>query len=70
MYEVTQYIGIAILGFFLWLSFEFWRAPMMDEKTGRILKPAKKLSDLFKKKKKSSGSYEDLEKLGRGRSKY
>jgi hypothetical protein len=70
MYEVTQYIGIAILGFFIWLSFEFWRAPMMDENTGRILKPGKKLSDLFKKKKKSSGSYEDLEKLGRGRSKY
>ena len=70
MYEVTQYFGIAILGFFVWLSFEFWRAPMMDENTGRILKPAKKLSDLFKKKKKSSGSYKDLEKLGRGRSKY
>ena len=63
MYEVTQYIGIGILGTFIWLCFEMWRAPMMDEKTGRILKPGKKLSDLFKKKKKSSGSYEDLEKL-------
>lgn len=70
MYEVTQYIGIAILGIFIWMCFEFWRAPYMDEKTGKILKPAKKLSDLFKKKKKTSGSYTDLEKFGRGRSKY
>jgi len=28
-----------------------WKAPMMDEETGRIIKPEKKLSDLFKKKK-------------------
>jgi hypothetical protein len=70
MYETTQYIGIVILGFFIWLCFEFWRAPMMDENTGRILKPGKKLSDLFKKKKKSGGSYKDLEKFGRGRSKH
>jgi hypothetical protein len=70
MYEITQCIGIGIVGTMIWVCFEFWRAPMMDEKTGKILKPAKKLSDLFKKKKKSSGSYKDLEKLGRGRSKY
>ena len=70
MYEATQYIGVVILVVFCWMCFEFWRAPMMDENTGRILKPAKKLSDLFKKKKKSSGSYSDLEKLGRGRSKH
>jgi hypothetical protein len=42
---------------------------MMDE-NGRITKEGKKLKDLFKKKKKSGGSYEDLEKLKRGRSKY
>jgi hypothetical protein len=35
----------------LWTAFEIYRAPMMDEKTGRIIKPGKKLSDLFKKKK-------------------
>ena len=70
MYEITQYIGIGILGTFIWIGFEMWRAPHMDEQTGKILKPVKKLSDLFKKKKKSSGSYKDLEKLGRGRSKH
>lgn len=38
-----------VIGF--WIAFEVWRAPMMDEETGRILKPAKTLKDLFKKKK-------------------
>ena len=70
MYQLTSIIGIIILITFIWLCFEFWRAPMVDEYTGKTLRPAKKLSDLFKKKKKSSGSYADLEKLGRGRSKY
>lgn len=70
MYEITQYIGIGILGTFIWIGFEMWRAPHMDEQTDKILKPVKKLSDLFKKKKKSGGSYEDLEKSHRGRSKY
>jgi hypothetical protein len=34
----------------LYIAFEMWRAPMMDEQTGRIIKEGKKLSDLFKKK--------------------
>jgi hypothetical protein len=50
MYELTKYIGIAILIFFVWLCYEFWRAPMMDETTGRIIKPAKTFKDLFKRK--------------------
>jgi hypothetical protein len=37
---------------------EFWRAPLMDGK-GNIIK-----------NKKKSGSYDELEKLGRGRSKH
>jgi hypothetical protein len=28
-----------------------WRAPMMDENTGRVIKEGRKISDLFKKKK-------------------
>jgi hypothetical protein len=28
-----------------------WKAPMMDEETGRIIKEGNKFSDLFKKKK-------------------
>jgi hypothetical protein len=63
---------VFLIGFIVtmcWVGFEFWRAPLMDEQTGRILKPGKKISDIFKKKS-SAGTISDLEKLGRGRSKY
>jgi len=62
---MIQYIAIGMIGIGFWMAYEIYRAPMMDE-NGRITK----LKDLFKKKKKSGGSYEDLEKLKRGRSKY
>ena len=56
---MTFYIIGAMYGcVLLWVILEFWRAPLMDGK-GNIIK-----------NKKKSGSYEDLEKLGRGRSKY
>jgi hypothetical protein len=42
----------------LWVIYEFWRAPLVDGK-GNIIK-----------NKKKSGSYNELEKLGRGRSKH
>ena len=52
-------IGGAIYGIILgWVIFEFWRAPLIDGKEN------------FIKKKKKSGSYNELEKLGRGRSKH
>jgi hypothetical protein len=52
-------IAGAIYGIILaWTIFEFFRAPHMDE-SGNIINKTKK-----------SGSYEDLEKLGRGRSKH
>lgn len=35
----------------LWISFEYWRAPMMDEQTGRITKKGRTLKDLFKNRK-------------------
>jgi hypothetical protein len=57
---MTFYIIGAMYGCVLgWVVYEFWRAPLMNE-SGQIIK----------KQKKSSGSYKDLEKLGRGRSKY
>ena len=62
-------ILIGLMVSVIWIAYEFWRAPHMDERTGTILKPAKTISDIFKKKK-TSGSYSDLEKKGRGRSKY
>lgn len=33
-----------------WIGFEMWRAPLVD-RNDNIIKPGKKLSDLFKKKK-------------------
>jgi hypothetical protein len=56
---ITFYIIGAMYGcVLLWVIFEFWRAPLMDGK-GNIIK-----------NKKKSGSYDELEKLGRGRSKH
>jgi hypothetical protein len=34
----------------LWVGFEIYRAPMMDEQ-GKIIKPGKKLSDLWRKQR-------------------
>ncbi len=33
----------------LWMAFEIYRAPMMDE-NGRVIKPGKKLKDLWRKR--------------------
>jgi hypothetical protein len=40
--------GILLIVTFIWIAFEMYRAPMMDE-NGKIIKPGKKLSDLWKK---------------------
>jgi hypothetical protein len=42
------YFIIGIIGAALWVAFEMWRAPMMDD-NGKITKPGKKLSDLWRK---------------------
>jgi hypothetical protein len=34
----------------LWIAFEIYRAPMVDN-SGRITKPGKKLSDLWRKRR-------------------
>ena len=68
-----KYYLIGLVFSFLVIAYGIYTAPMMDETTGRIIKPGKRLRDLFKRNRKSSdsaGSYSDLEKLGRGRSKY
>jgi hypothetical protein len=46
--EIMGYVSFAI-GF--WLAFEIWRAPEIDERNGRVIKPGKNLKDLFKRKK-------------------
>jgi hypothetical protein len=43
-----QYFIIGIIGTILWIAFEMWRAPMMDD-NGNITKPGKKISDLWRK---------------------
>lgn len=55
MYEITKYIGIAMILFGLWLTFEIWRAPLMEEQedgSWKTIKPTKKLSNLWKKSSK------------------
>jgi hypothetical protein len=44
-------IGLCMIASGLFIAYEMWRAPMMDEETGRITKEGRKISDLFKKKK-------------------
>lgn len=68
-----KYIGLLLILTSIWMAYEIWRAPLMEETdNGRLItkRPTRKLSDLFKKKTKHGGSLSDLEKLGRGRSKY
>lgn len=65
-------LGLVCVLIFIWIAYEIWRAPLMEEKDdGRMIvkRPTRKLSDLFKKKEKT-GTFSDLEKKGRGRSKY
>lgn len=47
------YFIIGIIGTSLWLAYEMWRAPMLEEKedgTWKTIKPTKSFKDLFKRK--------------------
>ena len=47
------YFVIGIIGTTLWMVFEMWRAPMLEEKedgTWKTIKPTKSLKDFFKRK--------------------
>jgi hypothetical protein len=49
-----EIIGIFMILSSLLIAFEMWRAPMYEERPDgsfKTIRPAKKLSDLFKKKK-------------------
>jgi hypothetical protein len=48
--STIEIIGLCMIASGLFIAFEMWRAPMMDD-NGRIIKEGKKISDLFKKKK-------------------
>lgn len=43
------YFAIGFIGSIIWLAYEMYRAPMMDD-DGRITKPGKKISDLWRKR--------------------
>ena len=49
---MIQCIAIGMIGAGLWMAYEIYRAPTMDD-NGKITKEGNKFSDLFKKKKKS-----------------
>ena len=47
------YVIIGIIGTVLWMAFEMWRAPLLEEKndgTWKTIKPTKSLKDLFRRK--------------------
>ena len=76
MIGLTITLGIVFIG---WMIYTAWSAPLMREnKDGSwtTIKPERKVSELFTKRKvlnknkKTSGSYFDLEKYKRGRSKH
>ena len=45
------YLGIGMMCSGIWMAYEIYRAPMMDD-NGKITKEGNKFSDLFKKKNK------------------
>lgn len=44
-----EYILIGVIGSIIWIGFEMYRAPEMDD-NGKIIRQGKNLKDLFKKK--------------------
>lgn len=49
---IMVYIGIGFIVTAIWIAFEIWRAPLMEETDdGKLItkRPAKKLSDLWRK---------------------
>jgi hypothetical protein len=48
--SAIEIIGVCMIASGLFIAYEMWRAPTMDD-NGRITKEGKKISNLFKKKK-------------------
>jgi len=46
---MIQYIAIGMIGTGLWMAYEIYRAPMMDD-NGKITKDGNKFSDYLRKK--------------------
>jgi len=48
LFGMKGFIFVFIL-LWIWIAYEMWRAPHMDEQTGKIIKKAKRFKDLLKK---------------------
>ena len=46
---VNDMLKLVFIFVWLWIIYEIYSAPMMDEK-GNVIKPGKKLSDLWRKR--------------------
>jgi hypothetical protein len=49
-----KYVGLILLITSIWMAYEIWRAPLMEETDdGRLItkRPTRKLSDLWRKQK-------------------
>jgi shikimate kinase len=47
-------LGVLFITIFLWITYEIWRAPLLEETENgkyRTKRPTKKLSDLWRKRK-------------------
>lgn len=44
-------VVVVLISFLLWISYEVWRAPLLDDNY-KVIKPAKTFNDLFKYKNK------------------
>ena len=49
--STIEIIALCMIARGLFIAYHMYVAPTMDERTGRITKEGKKLSELFKKKK-------------------
>ncbi len=51
-----EYIVIGMIGTGLWLAYEMWKAPLLEEKSDgswTTIRKEKKIMDFFKKKNKN-----------------
>ncbi len=51
-----EYILIGVIGTFLWIAFEMWKAPLLRENpdgSWTTIRKEKKIMDFFKKKNKN-----------------
>lgn len=48
-----EIVGVLFVVYWMWVLYEWWRAPLLEEQpdgSWKTIKPTKKLKDLFKRK--------------------